>query len=429
MKKKSILIAVSLIVGGSMFAQTTDALSTYTPYTLFGIGELSKQGTSFNKAMGGIGVGVRDKRYINFINPASLTYRDTMSFMTDFGVEQKNIYGADPDTKSAFNTFNMNHFIVSFPTFRRSAMVMGLVPFSDVGYKFEEKETDPEIINRYGDISYQKFGVGGLSKAFIGVAYQFTDRLSAGLEADYYFGTIDRNSNINFNTSNTYRSIITGWDYVIGAFGGKAGIQYSMPLKNAYELTLGATYSFKTSLKGDVTRYAKAMTNSGTIDTTYMETSNDVGIKLPSELAAGFSLKKGDKWIIGADFVRQDWSETSFRETPGVDFTTSASTQFKAGFEYTPNRNDIRYYLKRVSYRAGVYYENSYMNLNGNNIKSTGVTLGINLPVYTDHNAVGLAVDMGQRGSLKNNLIRERYIMFIINIHLHDIWFKKFRYD
>lgn len=429
MKKRTIFTIISLIIGGGVFAQTTDALSTYTPYTVFGIGEIAKQGTSFNKSMGGIGVGLRDKRFINMLNPASVAFRDTLSFMADFGVEQKNIYSSDANTSSAFNIFNMHNFLVSFPIYKKSAMMMGITPYSNVGYKFSQKETDIEIINQYGDITYQKFGIGSLSKAFIAGGVQLNKYLSVGLEANYIFGTIDRNSNMNFNSQTTYRNMITGWDYVLGSMGLKVGAQAHSKVKENYDLTVGATYSFKSSLKGDITRYAKTETSGGTLDTVYSVTNNVQGIDIPSELALGFSLKKGDKWVVGADYVYQNWSNTNFQETPGVDFTTSANSQIKVGFEYTPNRYDIRYYMKRVSYRAGFYYENSYMNINGNNIKSTGITLGANLPIYQGHNAVGLAVDMGQRGSLKNNLVRERYVMFIINIHLHDIWFQKFRYD
>ena len=69
------------------------------------------------------------------------------------------------------------------------------------------------------------------------------------------------------------------------------------------------------------------------------------------------------------------------------------------------------------------------MNVAGKQINSMGITLGMSLPIYQLNNAIGVAVDFGQRGSLKNNLVRERYVNFVINIHLHDIWFQKFRYD
>ena len=83
-------------------AQETDALGTYTPYSLYGIGEISKQGTAMNRAMGGIGTGLRDNRFINYMNPASITERDTLSFMLDFGVDMKNFYNSDGKSSSAY---------------------------------------------------------------------------------------------------------------------------------------------------------------------------------------------------------------------------------------------------------------------------------------------------------------------------------------
>ena len=53
-----------------------EAYNAYTPYSMFGIGEISKQGTSYNKTMGGVGLATRDKRNINILNPAAVTARE-----------------------------------------------------------------------------------------------------------------------------------------------------------------------------------------------------------------------------------------------------------------------------------------------------------------------------------------------------------------
>jgi hypothetical protein len=58
-----------------------------------------------------------------------------------------------------------------------------------------------------------------------------------------------------------------------------------------------------------------------------------------------------------------------------------------------------------------------------------GVTLGITLPISRLYNGVSLGVDMGQRASTKNNMIRERYAMFVIGFNIHDIWFRKNQYQ
>ena len=71
---KGILFILAVFAASvRLSGQTTDALGTYTPYSLFGIGDIARQGTAFNRGMGGIGIGVRDNRFINYLNPASIT--------------------------------------------------------------------------------------------------------------------------------------------------------------------------------------------------------------------------------------------------------------------------------------------------------------------------------------------------------------------
>ena len=128
-----------------------------------------------------------------------------------------------------------------------------------------------------------------------------------------------------------------------------------------------------------------------------------------------------------------------FGVAPGFDPTivayaqeivsSSVSQSFRAGFEIVPNRNDIRYYLKRCAYRAGVYYDQSYYRLDGRDVNTIGLTLGVTLPVFRWYNGISLGVDLGQRASKKNDMIRERYAMFVVGFNIHDIWFQKPRYN
>lgn len=102
-----------------LHGQSIDALGSYSPYSMFGVGKIAAEGTAYNYSMGGVGVGMRDNRVINFINPAAITARDTLSFMFDFGVNEKNSYFNDDITKSAYNVFNMQnvalHFLFTSP--------------------------------------------------------------------------------------------------------------------------------------------------------------------------------------------------------------------------------------------------------------------------------------------------------------------------
>lgn len=428
-EKFSIIALFLVLIGGSAFAQDTDALGTYTPYSLFGVGELDKAGTSFNKGMGGVGIGVRDNRYINYLNPASITARDTLSFMLDFGLNQKNFYSTDGDLNSAFNTTNMQNIMFTAPIYRKSAFIVGITPYSNIGYKFRKNETDVETIAKYGDIAYEKYGNGSINQFFFGAATNIGDHFSVGAEMHYYFGKLTRNSNVEFVTDFSMRDIKTGWDYKVNAMSGRAGVQYFNNVGNGIELTAGATYRFATDLKGNYSRFVKAVSKSNKIDTIKIESTPGYKVEIPSELGLGFTLRKADKWMVGFDYLMQDWNGSHFGETAGVDFEATTSNSFKLGFEYIPNRYDIRYYLKRVTYRFGAYYDQTYLNIGGNQVNAAGITFGMSMPVFRLYNAITWSVDFGQRGSLENNMVRERYIQFNFNLNLHDLWFIKRKYN
>ena len=427
----SVMSVMLLAAFSGIKAQTVDALGTYTPYSLFGIGEIEKQGTAYNIGMGGIGVGVRNNRFINYLNPASITARDTLSFMMDVGMDIKNFYNKDNDVSSAYNTFNMRNIVITLPIYKRSALMLGFVPVSNIGYKFAAVENDPELVSTYGDIKYYKYGSGSVNKLFLAGAMDIGKRLSVGVELIHYFGTLYKHSDVEFSTDNSIRSIVTGNDYTISAFSAKLGAQFTTPLaEGKYQLTAGATYTIGTKLGGDITEYAYAVDATGyAVDTVYHNVNSNNTIKMPAELAVGLSIRRPNRWMAGLDYSYQAWKSSSFPQVRGVDFEATASHSIRAGVEYTPNMYDVRYYFKRVTYRAGAYYEKSYMKINGNSLSAYGFTLGCSLPISRLNNALNLAVDFGERGSLKNNMVRERYLQFIINVNIHDLWFIKPKYD
>jgi hypothetical protein len=192
-------------------------------------------------------------------------------------------------------------------------------------------------------------------------------------------------------------------------------------------LTIGATYRLGNELKGDYIKYAYTKSESAS-DTVSYTSVDKAQLKIAPELAAGISYRHKDKWMIGFDYVRQDWRKSDFTAASSR-FDPQVGESFRLGFEIVPNRYDIRYYAKRMAYRGGLYFDKTYISYGGTQVVAFGLTLGTSLPIYKWHNAVSVAVDMGQRGTRQNQLVRERYINFLVNINLHDIWFIKYRYD
>lgn len=422
-------IVICLFCSNVLVAQETDAMSTYTPYSLYGLGEIEKQGTAFNKSMGGIGVGVRDNRFINYLNPASITARDTLAFMLDFGAASKNFYNKDTKgVSSAYNTFTVQNFIFTAPIYKKSAIIVGVSPYSNIGYKFRSVERDPDLILNYGDIAYEKYGIGSINQVFFGAAMDFFKHFSVGAELVYYFGNLERHSDVVYTTNGTVSSVENGWDYSVGALGGRVGLQYFTKLGKDKELTLGAAYRFGVDLKGELTRYSHSVTDSQ-IDTVYTSTNDKYIQRIPGELSFGASFKKRDKWMVGVDYTRQDWTNSNLAEISDVGYKPAAASSIRVGFEYIPNKYDIRYYLKRVTYRIGAYYDKTNVSMYGNQVGAAGITIGSSFPIYRLYNALNWSLDLGQRGSLKNGMVKEFYFQVHINVSLHDIWFVKKKYQ
>ncbi len=432
--EKLIVLVMFLVIGVCASAQE-GTYGAYSPYSIYGIGDISKEGTAYNKSMGGTGIATRNRRVINYLNPAAVTARDTLAFMADFGLVQKNTLYRQGDLRSANNTFNIYNLLLSFPIYKSSAFMVGITPYSDVGYDFSSIETDPDIIGNTGNITYNSYGTGSVYQAFVGAGVTLWKNLSLGAEMIYYFGNIDKVTNMNYS-DDSYRSLNSGNELTVRGVTGKFGLQYEQKLGNDVSMIVGATYKLGTGMKGYATNFRYANQSSVTDSLRYsVDTLAASGIRFGDELGVGISIKQGEKWSAEFNYIRSDWSKSGFDKVGGFavsgdsKFSSTASQSFRAGFEFVPNRNDIRYYFKTCSYRVGAYYDQSYYKLDGNNVNSMGITLGITLPVFRWYNGISLGVDFGQRSSTRNNMIRERYAMFVVGFNIHDIWFRKVQYN
>ena len=432
--EKLIILAVFLVVSVCVSAQD-GTYGAYSPYSVYGIGDISKEGTAYNKSKGGTGIATRNRKFINYLNPAAVTARDSLSFMADFGLVQNNTVFKQGDLKSGHNTFNIYDFVLSFPIYRSSAFMVGITPYSDVGYDFSSIETDPDIIGNTGNISYDSYGNGSVYQAFFGAGVTLWKKLSLGAEAIYYFGNLDKITKMDY-TDQSYRSLNSGSELTIRGVTGKFGLQYEQEFGGEVSMTIGATYRMGTNMKGYSTNFRYATQSSVTDSLRHtVDTLGARGMRFGDEIGVGIAVSGGEKWSAEFNYLRSDWRKSGFDSAPGFAvsggsvFSSTVSQSFRAGFEIVPNRNDMRSYLKTCSYRVGAYYDQAYYKLDGNNVNSIGITFGMTLPVFQWHNGITLGVDLGQRSSNRNNMIRERYATFFIGFNIHDLWFRKIQYN
>lgn len=160
---------------------------------------------------------------------------------------------------------------------------------------------------------------------------------------------------------------------------------------------------------------------------TVVNTEGEKGtIKLPLAVGLGFAAKKGNQWLIGADFSLQNWNKYS---AFGQSDSLSDSWRVGAGAQFAPNDRALKSYFKIVQYRLGFHYSQTFLQLKQTRLNEAGVSAGLGFPIRRAGTTVQFSAEAGSRGTTENNLIREKYIRFTLGFSLNDRWFLKPKYD
>ena len=438
MKGSRVIISL-LALALTSFAVYADggSYAGFTPYSVFGIGELAMPGTAYNKTMGGVGIASRNHRFVNVLNPAAVTARDSLAFMSDYSIYQTNKILRQGDNVSANNLFNINNFLISFPLFYTkpvdAAMMVGIRPYSATGYSYGYYDTNPTAIASVGSVAHSYTGLGSIYQAFATIGLSLFDRVSVGAELTHYFGNIKKTYTETISDAAAVGLTKTN-ELQLNANSAKFGLQYEQPLGDKLTLGFGAVYGLDAKLDGRLINTVSGVSEQK--DTTMLG-SLPGKLYLAGEMGAGISVSYAGKFKAELDYTRSDWTNCGFSGVTGLAvngaggplFTTGLSESYRAGVEYIPNPNDIRYYYKLIAYRVGVFYTKEYFSVSGNEIYSKGITLGATLPVFRWNNGLTVGMEIGQRGSLKNNMVRETYVGFNLGVNLFDVWFQKPMYE
>ncbi|MFD2161849.1 hypothetical protein ACFSJU_05550 [Paradesertivirga mongoliensis] len=424
---KNIIVAIFLLGGLQGFSQST----TSSPYSQYGIGNLNGSQLPQNRSMGGISAGLRKPSLynnINLANPASYSAIRITTF--DIGVfgSQTNLSKGEISEKT-FDA-SLNHLVFGIPVTKTSALSFGLVPYSSKGYNF----TDDGFVNAE-PVNYVYSANGGISKAYLGYGFKIGSRLSVGANASFLFGKLTESKaaeyeDVAFLNSRTQSSTsISGltFDY---------GVQYEAPVNSKVSLILGYSGSSNSKVRSKAelltTRYYKDI-NSGvggvSVDTTEFKQNDVTKIQLPMMHTIGFAFQRPNKWLIGADVSLGQWKNYS---EGGVNGGLQNSTGIAIGGQVTPDISSVGNYFNIVDYRFGFKYDKTYINLQNQDIKQMAFTFGLGLPLPANRSTfykINFGTELGQRGSLKNNLVRERYVNLFLSFTMNDQWFQKYKFD
>ena len=427
---KKIIFFLTVVITAQSFSQR----STSSPYSYFGVGEEFGTRTVEQISMGSIGAAYSSNRYLNFVNPASLSELRYATYV--FCVLNNDLTIKDATTSQSSNSTNLSYFSFAFPITKKMAVVFGMQPTSSVGYSLINT-----ITNDDGDaIEITQFsGSGDVNRIYGGFGLKFFKGFSVGIETDFLFGNIQNNV-LNLREGNSLASKNVEDSNVRGA-SVKIGAQYKTTITKDLNLHMGASFKLSNNLKSTGTENLYSLE----IDASGFEAPSDTifsgplnaNLERPRETILGLGLGKTNKWYAALNYKMQDAIiATGYFDNSAQSFQYVDSNMLSAGGYFIPKINSITSYWQRVTYRAGVKLEKLGLLVNGTSdsnsftsIDDFGISFGLGLPLGNRLSNLNVGFEYGKKGTTSNGLLEENYFNFRLSLSLNDVWFKQRKID
>jgi len=437
MIRKFLVLSILLFICQASMAQQ----GTASPYSFLGIGDLKFKGTIENRSMGGMSI-YSDSIHLNLQNPAAFGSLKFTTYTLGASFSQLKLESSTVSDKGSSTA--LEYLAVGFPIGKKMGVGFGILPFSSVGYNFEGiGETGiASAPNKFG----QYEGEGGLNSVFLSLGYKVTKNFSVGATVNYNFGSI-KNQNteflgelndegefertLNFGTRSKDESKLSGLSYNIGAY-------YQAKFNEKLSLTTSLTFSPQSNINSDNRRQLSALNVSGIggevispgqVDEIDLGDKQQTELSLPTKIAFGAGLGEKNKWFAGAEYTLLNNSDFGNSLTTIENVNYNNGSKLSVGGFYIPKHNSFTSYWERVTYRAGVRYEDTGIMVRNESINDFGISFGIGLPVGRSLSNVNFGFEFGKRGTTNSSLIKENYVNFNLSLSLNDKWFIKRKYN
>ncbi len=425
-----------------------------SPYSRYGFGIMAERSLGFNKGMGGVAQGFRNKEQINIANPASYSEVDSLTALFELGLTLQNgNYKMDQLQQNARNT-SFDYFAFQFRAAKNLGMTVGIMPMTNINYKFTS-ESVTIVGNENITSAYNFYGDGGLREVFFGAGWKPLPRLSIGANASYVWGDYSHTMAMSYSESTAF-SLARKYTADLSTYSLQAGLQYEQPVNKDDKIVVGATYTLGHKVNCDAYRQTQTL-NSSTVETSSTDTLRNA-FQLPHSIAAGVTYYSKNNLRVGADFELQKWSDCLFPYQQMSASTTDDQAyvaakgllndrmKVSAGFDWTPKPEDRLHYFNRCTYKAGAYYSKSYANadLSGNISDKPyefGVSAGITFPIANRHiwrkePRINISMQWVQTNipyinasTLKQAALKENYLRLCIGLSFNESWFYKTKFQ
>ncbi len=414
---------VCLITFGS-YAQN----GTISPYSIFGIGDSRNTGTIENRAMGGLQM-YADSIHINLRNPAAYAKLRLTTYAG--GISHREFRLRDNVETQNADVTNLEYLVVGFPLAPNAGLGFGIQPYTSVGYNLVSQTT-----NVAGDTITNVFsGEGGLNRVFLSLGFQPIKNLSLGASVNFSFGTLEYEriqsvQNVQFGTLDRRNSRISGFDLVYAA-------NYTPTLWEKYTLFLHAGVDTQVNL---VSENSERIGSFSLLDGQEIEVIDldlaaqnlqNTEVKIPTRTTIGLGFGEDKKWFLGGEYSFQGLSsfENAFLRQENARYE-DASTLAIGGY-YVPNYAALSGIFNRITYRAGLRYDQSGLIVDDKAINNFGITFGFGIPITgtgSDRfSNLNVGFELGRRGTRAAGLVEESYLNINVGLSLNDRWFLKRR--
>ena len=346
---------------------------TLSPYSQFGLGVMADQSQSANRGMNGLGIGFRDGKSVNMLNPASYAAVDSLTMIFDMGISGQMTNFKEGGKRINRKTADFDYAVALFRVLPKVGVSAGVVPFSNIGYSYStaEKLRQNDQTTLTSTSTYS--GSGGFSQAYLGIGWEVMKGLSVGANVSYFWGKFDKTVKV-VKSESTDKTLTETYSANINSYKLDFGVQYQHRLGKNNLLTVGAIAGLGHKLGADA-QMSVVYTDPQTSVSQTTTDSVPNAYELPFTLGLGATLNLQNKLTVGADYTLQKWGSLDYpvKTAQTADHKLgyqSVSGQLKdrhkvtLGAEYVPNAMSRRF-LHRVHYRVGAYYATPYYKIKG----------------------------------------------------------------
>ncbi len=428
---KKIFVLSFISVGYFLNAQNL----SNSPYATYGIGDVKYDNTIETTSMGGISTAyISDfTGNFNFANPANNANFELTSIKLE-ATNENNYFKTDYNsTKSTKHSTYLSNIALAFPLSPKLKMGLSYQPYSSKSYEIVNTIKDADGTTVIGANRFK--GSGTLNTAQIALGYKVNDKFAVGARANYYFGNLyDLNelTYVNAELINGYetKNSIHNFNFTLGASYQNLNTSTDRKLTIGATTTFGNTSNMATNYINSTYFYSDAAASVKANESIIEQKNTSSKNLLPLQASVGVGYGEENKWFLS---VQGDYKKGESIAYFGNTLDLQDSYRISAGGWYLPNYNNFRSYFSRIVYRYGAFYEKGNLQLAGQNINKFGVSAGVLLPFKTSSitrmSGLELGLEVGKRGTLKNNLINQNYINLKVGFNFADRWFRKNLYN